>query len=90
MKKKQETQFGFKNGLPTPEALFSMKLLVHKCYKQRKVVLICFIDYQKGFDNVKHQIILQKLNKIGLDVKDMKVIQQLSTIKRQNCELPEV
>lgn len=47
-------QFGFKNNLGTREALYCMQLLVQKCYDQRKDVFICFIDYQKAFDNIRH------------------------------------
>ena len=72
-----ETQFGFIKGLGTREALFSMKLLVQKCYDQRQNVFICFIDYQKAFDNVKHDLLISRLREIGIDDKDVRIIKQL-------------
>lgn len=75
--KSGETQFGFIKGLGTREALFSIKLLIQKCYDQRQDVFVCFIDYQKAFDNVKHDILLNRLLEIGIDAKDIRIIQEL-------------
>ena len=36
---------------------------------------ICFIDYKKAFDCLKHEIVLKKLQKVGIDDKDLKIIQ---------------
>ena len=58
----EETQFCFKKGLGTRVALFSMKLMLQNAYDQRKDVLICFIDYQKAFDTIRHDIrVIQNL-----------------------------
>lgn len=71
------TQFGFKNGLGTREALFCMQLLVRKCYDQRKDVFMCFIDYQRAFDSIRHDLLLPMLWEIGLDDKDIRIIHRL-------------
>lgn len=72
-----DTQFGFIKGLGTREALFSVKLLVQKCYDQRQDVFICFIDYQRAFDNVKHEPLMERLQEIGVDGKDIRIIKEL-------------
>ena len=38
---------------------------------------ICFIDYAKAFDKVKHENLIDCLKKIGLDSKDIRVIANL-------------
>lgn len=72
-----ETQFGFVRGLGTREALFSMKLLIQKCYDQQQSVFVCFIDYQRAFDNVKHDLLLRRLGEIGVEEKNIQIIRQL-------------
>jgi hypothetical protein len=43
----------------------------------QKDLYLCFIDYQKAFDNVKHEKLFQILEKIGLDGKDLRVLRNL-------------
>lgn len=83
------SQFGFKNGLGTREALFSMQTLIQNCLDQRKDVFLCFIDYEKAFDKVKHELLIKYLQEMGLDVKDIRIIanlywNQTATICLQN------
>ncbi|XP_030765797.1 uncharacterized protein LOC115889859 [Sitophilus oryzae] len=72
-----ESQFGFKNGFGTREAIFSLQTLVQNCQDQRKDVFMCFIDYEKTFDNVKHNLLVSYLRNLGLDGKDIRLISNL-------------
>ena len=38
---------------------------------------ICFIDYKKAFDRLKHEILLKKLQEVGIDDKDLRIIQNI-------------
>lgn len=49
-----ENQFGFKKGFGTREALFMINVLFQKRRDQRRDVYICFLDYEKAFDRIKH------------------------------------
>lgn len=71
------TQFGFRNGLGTREALFSIQVLFQRCRDMNCDIYACFIDYQKAFDRVKHQRIAEILENIGLDDKDLRIIVNL-------------
>lgn len=71
------TQFGFKSAMGTREAMYCIQLLTQKCYDQHKDVYIVFIDYQKAFDSIKHEHMLEVLQQIGLDAKDLRIIQNL-------------
>lgn len=55
----------------------SIQFLVQKCLDQQKPVFARFIDYEKVFDNVKHDISLKRLENEGLDSKDINIIKQL-------------
>ena len=43
----------------------------------QKDVFLCFIDYTKAFDKVRHDQLFEDLTKIGLDTKDIKLLQNL-------------
>ncbi|XP_072402422.1 uncharacterized protein [Diabrotica undecimpunctata] len=58
-------------------ALFSLQVLIQRCRDMNKDVYICFIDYAKAFDNVKHEKIIEVLHKIGVDYKDIRTIASL-------------
>lgn len=72
-----ETQFGFRNGLGTRDALFGLQVLVQRCMDINKDVHIAFIDYEKAFDRIKHQKMMHVLRKVGVDDKDIKIIANL-------------
>jgi len=59
--KSGETQFGFIKGLVRERLCFQSNLLLH----------------QKAFDNVKHYILLNRLLDVGIDAKDIRIIQEL-------------
>lgn len=50
-----KSQFGFKNSLYSGSAIF-FKQKPQKYCNQQKDVFLCFIDYKKAFDMVKHDI----------------------------------
>lgn len=72
-----ETQFGFKSGVGTREAIFCLNTLVQNCYDQRKNVYLCFIDYEKAFDSIKHNELMKVLSKTDVDEKDVRIIRNL-------------
>ena len=45
--------------------------------EKQKDVYICFIDYEKAFDRVNHDKLIEKLKLAGLDGKDIRIIARL-------------
>lgn len=72
-----DSQFGFRQGLGTREAIVATQVLVQNCYDQRKDVCLCFIDYEKAFDQVQHHKLMQFLKKLEKDQKDIRCIENL-------------
>lgn len=70
-------QFGFRAGMGTREALFNLLVLAQKCYDQQKDIFICFIDFEKAFDRVRHDLLLERLKEVGLDGKDIRLLENL-------------
>lgn len=71
------TQFGFRQGFGTREALYSLTALLQKCRDQQKDVFMCFIDYQKAFDCVKHVELIKMLQDKRIDKNDARFIKTL-------------
>ena len=54
-------QFGFRNGYSVNHALTSLTELIRKALDEDKFACGVFIDLQKAFDTVDHNILLSKL-----------------------------
>ncbi|XP_073823143.1 uncharacterized protein [Musca autumnalis] len=72
-----ETQFGFKEGMGTREALVGVQVLIQKCRDVQKDVFMCFVDYEKAFDTVKHDKLMEILTSIGIENNDIRCIKNL-------------
>ncbi|XP_073824763.1 FERM domain containing isoform X3 [Musca autumnalis] len=72
-----ETQFGFKEAKGTREALFCVQVLVQKCRDVNKDIFMCFIDYEKAFDTVQHDKLMDILASIGISEKEIRCIKSL-------------
>ena len=72
-----DTQFGFRGGFGTRDALFAVKVLVQRCRDVNKDVYLLFIDYEKAFDRVQHDKLLEILKRTGLDDRDIRIVANL-------------
>lgn len=72
-----DTQFGFRAGLGTRDALVAVQVLVQRCIDVKVDVHMCFIDFEKAFDNVNHAKLINILKSIGIDGNDIKFIENL-------------
>lgn len=50
---------------------------LQKCRDKQKEVYLCFIDYIKVFNGIKHKKFLSIIERRGLDSQDLKIIQKL-------------
>ena len=50
---------------------------MERCIEVQKDLHLCFIDYSKAFDKVKHEELLAMLRKLDIDGKDLRVIGNL-------------
>ena len=66
-------QSGFRSGIGTREGIFNLRTVCEWAIDLRKDVYICFIDYTKAFDRVKHSKIIECLSEIGIDDKDLQI-----------------
>ena len=72
-----DEQFGFQAGSGTREGIFCLNILGQKHLELNKDMYVCFIDYAKAFDRVKHFELIECLDLIGIDGKDIRIISNL-------------
>ncbi|XP_071579082.1 uncharacterized protein [Temnothorax nylanderi] len=71
----ENTQFGFRKGLGTREALFSLQVLGQRARDMGVDVYLCFIDF--AFDRVRHERMMEVLQRAGIDERDCRFIANL-------------
>jgi Reverse transcriptase (RNA-dependent DNA polymerase) len=81
------TQFGFREGLGTREALFGINVLFQRCLDMNQKVFACYIDFEKAFDKVKHDKLYQLLLKRNVDSDDIRIISNLYWDQRANTRV---
>lgn len=72
-----DTQFGFRPCFGTRETITVVNVLLQKCREMNKDAFICFIFYEKAFDNVQHDKLILILEKIGINGNDLQITRNL-------------
>ena len=72
-----KTQFGFRKGCGTREAIGVMRTLCERSLEHDNDVFICFVDYEKAFDRVDWVKLLGILREIDVDWRDRRLIVNL-------------
>ena len=50
---------------------------MERCIEVQKDIYLCFIDYSKAFDKVKHQNLFSILDNLDVDGKDLRIVRNL-------------
>ena len=58
-------QFGFRKDFPTNHAILSLLEIIQKALDDGQIAYGIFTDLEKAFDNVSHDILLEKLDHYG-------------------------
>jgi len=72
-----ETQFGFVADKGTTNAIFTLQMLMERGIEVQKNIFLCFIDYSKAFDKVKHEELFKMLTELDIDGKDLRILRNL-------------
>ena len=72
-----EVQYGFMPDRGTRNAIFVLRRLVERMIEKQKDVYVCFIDYSKAFDTVKHEPLIELLQSLDIDPQDVKLLANL-------------
>ena len=72
-----EEQFGFVSGKGTSNALFSLRVIAERALEVQKDLFVCFVDYEKAFDKVKHVELFNMLKNLNMDGKDLRLLRNI-------------
>ena len=72
-----KAQFGFVPDKGTRNAIFTLSMLVERCVEVQRDIYLCFIDYSKAFDKVKHEELFNMLAALDTDGKDLRLVRNL-------------
>jgi len=75
--KLSDEQFGYKPGYGTRNATLCLRAIMEKCIEKQKELHICFIDYVKAFDCVKHDKLLELIQGFDIGGKDLRLIRNM-------------
>lgn len=70
-------QCGFVADSSTSNAIYILRTLIERTIEVQVDLYICFIDYSKAFDKVRHIKLLKIMERINIDGKDLRVIKSL-------------
>jgi len=69
-----EEQCRFVEGKGTSNAILKLRTLIERSLEVNKDVCLCFIDYTKAFDRVRHDELVRQLTQLKVDGKDLRII----------------
>ena len=72
-----DEQYGFMKGKGTNNAIFVLRMLGERSIEMQKDIFLCFIDYEKAFDTVRHMDLLTVLSRLQMGGKEMRIIRNL-------------
>ena len=72
-------QAGFRKGFATTDHLHSINQVIEKSNEFNLPLCIAYIDYEKAFDSVEHDVIFQALRNIGINESYINIIEDIYT-----------
>ena len=72
-----KTRCGFVEDCGTRNAIFMLRMLSERAIEMKQDLYLCFIDYTKAFDTVKHGELFNILCDLNLDGNDLRIIRNL-------------
>ena len=70
-------QFGFVQNAGTRNAIFILRMLLETAIERQRNLYVCFIDYSKAFDKVRHENLIEILQSLDIDGKDVRILRNL-------------
>ncbi|MGX9987587.1 reverse transcriptase domain-containing protein [Soonwooa purpurea] len=72
-----QEQCGFVKDTGTRNAIFMLRILSERAIQVQKKLYLCFIDYAKAFDKVRHKGLFELLSSLDIFGKDIRVLKNL-------------
>src|SRR6267154_1448548 len=72
-----QSQFGFRKGCGTRDAVGVMRTLCERSLEHENEVYICFVDFEKAFDRVNWVKMFEIMKSLHIDWRDRRLLQDL-------------
>ena len=72
-----KAQFGFRKGSGTRNATFMLRTVLERSIEKQKDLYMCFVDFEKAFDTVRHEQMAEGLRRMGVDAADLRLLTNL-------------
>ena len=72
-----EEQYGFQKDKGTRNAISILRMMTERAIEMQKDLDVCFIDYVKAFDKVRHEPLIDMLLALGIDGQEVELIKNL-------------
>jgi hypothetical protein len=82
-----EYQFGFQKGLSTEHNLIHLSNFIGRALNENKFCIGIFLDIKKAFDVVPHNLLIQKLDKMGVKNRELDWFRSYLTDRSQCVEI---
>ena len=90
-----EMQFGFTKKRRTTDSIYILKYIIERSYKDKKMLIITSVDFQKAFDSVDRNRLLEAMKKYKIHPQVIDVIVEIyrndkTTLKIDEAIIDEV
>ena len=72
-----ENQMGFRKGKGTRDAIFQLRIIGERYRQVGKKLYLCFVDYQKAFDRVRHDKLKEVMKSASVPEIEQRLIENL-------------
>ena len=72
-----KAHFDCRKGKGTGNAIFVLRATIERAIEKQKDLYLCFVDFEKAFDMVRHEVLVERLRGLGIDVADLTLITNL-------------
>lgn len=69
-----DVQYGFVKDKGTRNAIFNVRIISERAIEHQTDMYLCFIDYTKAFDKVRHDKLFQLLKDVNVHGKDLRIL----------------
>ena len=69
-----DSQFGFRRGCSTTDAIFVLYSVIQKILNEKKRLYCAFVDFRKAFDSVYLNGLWCKMFKLGINGKLLRIV----------------
>ena len=71
-----EAQLGFRRRKGTRNAIFVLRrrMIMERAIEKQKDLYMCFVDFEKAFDRMIHELLIDRLRRIGADEADVRLL----------------